>query len=52
MEPLIGSQSNFEMDSLYTLEMGLSELILDPLVEGIPSIFNDILADKKIKSPI
>ena len=49
MEPLIGSQSNFEMDSLYTLEMGLSELILDPLVEGIPSIFNDILADKKIK---
>ena len=49
MEPLIGSQSNFEMDSLYTLEMGLSELILDPLVEGIPSIFNDILADKKNK---
>ena len=49
MDPLIGSQSNYEMDSLYTLEMGLSELILDPLVEGIPSIFNDILADKKTK---
>ena len=49
MDPLIGSQSNYEMDSLYTLEMGLSELILDPLVEGIPSIFNDILADKKAK---
>ena len=26
-----------------------AELILDPLVEGIPSIFNDILADKKVK---
>ena len=49
MDPLIGSQSNYEMDSLYTLEMGLSEIILDPLVEGIPSIFNDILADKKAK---
>lgn len=49
MDPLIGSQSNFQLESLYTLEQGLSELILDPLVEGIPSIFNDVLADKKVK---
>ena len=49
MDPLIGSQSNFQYESLYTLELGLSELILDPLVEGIPSIFNDVLADKKVK---
>ena len=49
MDPLIGSQSNFQLESLYTLELGLSELILDPLVEGIPSIFNDVLADKKVK---
>ena len=49
MDPLIGSQSNFQLESLYTLEQGLSETILDPLVEGIPSIFNDILADNKNK---
>jgi len=49
MDPLIGSQSNFQLESLYTLEQGLSETILDPLVEGIPSIFNDILADNKKK---
>ena len=49
MEPLIGSQSNFELESLWTVEQNISELILDPLVEGIPSIFNDILADKKVK---
>ena len=49
MEPLIGSQSNFQLESLFTLEMGLVETILDPLVEGIPAIFNDILADKKNK---
>ena len=49
IEPLIGSQSNFEVESLYTLEQGLSEVILDPLVEGIPAIFNDVLADKKVK---
>ena len=49
MEPLIGSQSNFELESLWTVEQNISELILDPLVEGIPSIFNDILADKKNK---
>ena len=49
IEPLIGSQSNFELESLWTVEQNISELILDPLVEGIPSIFNDILADKKNK---
>tara|TARA_X000000950_G_C13909720_1_gene658481 strand:+ start:154 stop:4722 length:4569 start_codon:yes stop_codon:yes gene_type:complete len=49
MDPLIGSQSNFVFESLYTLEMGLTELILDPLIEQIPSIFNNILADKKYK---
>ena len=49
MEPIIGSQSNIEMDSLFTLEMGLSEIVLDPLVEGIPEIFNSVLADKKSK---
>ena len=49
MEPLIGSQSNFELESLWTVEQNISELILDPLVEGIPSVFNDILADKKTK---
>ena len=49
MEPLIGSQSNFVYESLFTLEIGLSESILDPLVEEMPSIFNDVLADKKIK---
>ena len=49
MEPLIGSQSNYELESLWTVEQNISELILDPLVEGIPSIFNDILADKKVK---
>ena len=42
IEPLIGSQSNFELESLWTVEQNISELILDPLVEGIPSIFNDI----------
>lgn len=49
IEPLIGSQSNYELESLWTVEQNISELILDPLVEGIPSIFNDILADKKNK---
>lgn len=49
MDPLIGSQSNFQLESLYTLEQGLSETILDPLVEGIPSIFNSVLADGKTK---
>ena len=49
MDPLIGSQSNFVFESLYQLELGLTELILDPLVEQIPSIFNNILADKKYK---
>ena len=49
MDPLIGSQSNFVFESLYTLELGLTELILDPLVEQIPSIFNNILADQKYK---
>nr|MBC8306542.1 AAA family ATPase [Pelagibacterales bacterium] len=49
MEPLIGSQSNFVYESLFTLAIGLSESILDPLVEEMPSIFNDGLADKKIK---
>lgn len=49
MDPLIGSQSNFQLESLYTLEQGLTELILDPLVEQVPSIFNNILADKKYK---
>ena len=43
MDPLIGSQSNFVFESLYNLELGLTELILDPLVEQIPSIFNNIL---------
>ena len=49
MDPLIGSQSNFQLESLYTLEQGLTELILDPLVEQIPSIFNNILANQKYK---
>ena len=49
MEPLIGSQSNFEIESLYTLEEKLTDLVLDPLSEGIPLIFNNILADKKYK---
>jgi len=49
MDPLIGSQSNFVFESLYNLELGLTELILDPLVEQIPSIFNNILADQKYK---
>ena len=49
IEPLIGSQSNFEIESLYTLEEKLTDLILDPLSEGIPLIFNNILADKKYK---
>ena len=31
------------------MEQGLTELILDPLVEQVPSIFNNILADKKYK---
>ena len=46
---MIGSQSNFEIESLYTLEEKLTDLILDPLSEGIPLIFNNILADKKYK---
>ena len=49
MEPLIGSQSNFEIESLYTLEEKLTDLVLDPLSEGVPLIFNNILADKKYK---
>jgi superfamily I DNA and/or RNA helicase len=50
MDPLIGSQSNFELESLSTLETNLNDLILDPLVEQIPYIFNSLLADKKYKS--
>lgn len=50
MDPLIGSQSNFELESLATLESNLNDLILDPLVEQIPYIFNSLLADKKYKS--
>lgn len=49
MDPLIGSQSNYEIESQNTLRLRLSESILNPLTEGIPFIFNDILADKKIK---
>ena len=49
MKPLIGSQSNYEIESQWTLEQNISELILDPLVERVPEIFNDILADKKNK---
>lgn len=49
MDPLIGSQSNFQLESLDALEHGLTELILDPLVEQVPSIFNNILADPKYK---
>ena len=49
MKPLIGSQSNYEIESQWTLEQNISELILDPLVEGMPAIFNDVLADKKVK---
>jgi hypothetical protein len=49
MDPLIGSQSNYEIESQNTLRLRLSESILDPLTEGIPYIFNDILANKKIK---
>ena len=49
MDPLIGSQSNYEIESQNTLRLRLSETILSPLSEGIPFIFNDILANKKIK---
>ena len=49
MDPLIGSQSNYEIESQNTLRLRLSESILNPLTEGIPYIFNDILANKKIK---
>jgi hypothetical protein len=49
MDPLIGSQSNFQLESLDALDHGLTELILDPLVEQVPSIFNNILADPKYK---
>ena len=50
MDPLIGSQSNFQLESLARLEHELTELILDPLVEQVPSIFNNILADPKYKT--
>ena len=50
MDPLIGSQSNFQLESLDRLEHELTELILDPLVEQVPSIFNNILADPKYKT--
>ncbi|WP_297682446.1 hypothetical protein [uncultured Candidatus Pelagibacter sp.] len=50
MDPLIGSQSNFQLESFRRLEHGLTELILDPLVEQVPSIFNNILADPKYKT--
>ena len=50
MDPLIGSQSNFELESLSTLESNLNDLILDPLLEQIPYIFNSLLADNKYKS--
>lgn len=49
MDPLIGSQSNFILESLYRLEQDLTELILDPLVEQTPYIFNNILANQKYK---
>ena len=49
MDPLIGSQSNYEIESQNSLRLRLSESILNPLTEGIPYIFNDILANKKIK---
>ena len=50
MDPLIGSQSNFELESLSTLEINLNDLILDPLIEQIPYIFNSLLADSKYNS--
>ncbi len=49
MDPLIGSQSNYEIESQNTLRLRLSESILNPLTESIPYIFNDILANKKVK---
>ena len=48
MEPLIGRQSHFQLESLFTLEQGISEKILNPLTEGIHGIFNDLLANKKV----
>ena len=49
MDPLIGSQSNYEIESQNTLRLRLSDTIISPLTDGIPYIFNDLLADKKIK---
>ena len=49
MDPLIGSQSNYEIESQNTLRLRLSDTIISPLTDGIPYIFNDLLANKKIK---
>jgi superfamily I DNA and/or RNA helicase len=54
MESLIGDQSNYELESIYTMEEGLCDKIIYPLAEKIPTIFNNLLANenKKIKEEI
>ena len=49
MDPLIGSQSNYEMDSHRIRRNGSFGNNFRSIGRGIPSIFNDILADKKAK---
>ena len=52
MDPLIGSQSNYEIESQNTLRLRLSDTIISPLTDGIPHIFNDLLANKKLNQEI
>jgi hypothetical protein len=54
MESLIGDQSNYELESIYTMEEGLCDKIISPLAEKIPVIFNNLLANpnKRVKEEI
>ncbi len=53
-EPLILSQSVYDIDSLYTLEVGLSEALIGDLDENISEMINDLLSNnsKEINSKI
>ena len=53
-EPLILSQSVYDIDSLYTLEIGLSETLIGDLDENISEMMNDLLANssKEINTKI
>ncbi len=53
-EPLILSQSVYDIDSLYTLEIGLTEALVGDLDENISEMMNDLLANssKEISTKI